>query len=90
MSIESGSRSSPYFLAQTAMAQLKAAIHQVLAEAPQGLKNSEIGRLLGIYMGHVDHEGHIPRTCLALMESEGVVEQDKQTKLWKLKDSLSG
>ena len=58
----------PYLLAQTAMAQLKAAVHQVLGSAPAaGLKNSDIGRLLGIYMGHAEHEGHIPRTLLALM-----------------------
>lgn len=76
----------PYFLAQTAMAQLKAAVHIVLGNAgPAGLKNSEIGRLLGIYTGHVEHEGHIPRTLLAIMEAEGVVEQDKKTKVWCLR-----
>jgi hypothetical protein len=76
----------PYLLAQTAMAQLKAAVHQVLTQGPEdGLKNSDIGRLLGIYMGHVEHEGHIPRTLLAIMESEGVVEQDKETKAWRLR-----
>ena len=76
----------PYLLAQTAMAQLKAAVHQVLSHGPEvGLKNSDIGRLLGIYMGHVEHEGHIPRTLLAIMEAEGVVEQDKDTKAWRLR-----
>ncbi len=78
-------QSQSYFLAQSAMAQLKSAIYQVLAEAPGGLKNSEIGRILGIYMGHIEHEGHIPRTLLAIMESEGVVEQEKESKAWKLK-----
>ena len=34
----------------------------------------DIGRGLGIYGGHVNHEGHIPRTLLSIMESEGVVE----------------
>jgi hypothetical protein len=77
---------SSYLLAQSAMANLKAAVYQVLAEAPtEGLKNSDIGRMLGIYMGHVEHEGHISRTLLALMEAEGVVEQDKDTKAWRLK-----
>ncbi|WP_166300899.1 hypothetical protein [Bradyrhizobium sp. 2S1] len=76
----------PYFLAQTAIAQLKSAIHQVLSRAPeQGVKNVDIGRILGIYMGHVEHEGHIPRTLLAIMEAEGVVEQDKETKTWRLR-----
>lgn len=75
----------PYLLAQKAMAQLKAAIHMVLNDSPAGLKNSEIGRVLGIYMGHVEHEGHIPRTLLAIMEAEGVVEQDGNTKVWTLR-----
>ena len=78
------STENPYFLAQTAMAQLKAAIHIVLSRNQGGLRNSEIGRELGIYMGHVEHEGHIPRTLLAIMEAEGVVEQDKKTKIWKI------
>lgn len=76
----------PYLLAQAAIAQLKGAIHKVLTRAPEdGIKNVDIGRLLGIYMGHVEHEGHIPRTLLAIMESEGVVEQDKETKAWRLR-----
>jgi hypothetical protein len=74
----------PYYLAQVAMAQLKASVHMVLSKNSNGLKNSEIGRELGIYMGHVEHEGHIPRTLLAIMEAEGVVEQDKKTKIWRL------
>jgi len=36
-------------------------------------------------MGHVEHEGHIPRTLLAIMEAEGVVEQVKETKAWRLR-----
>jgi hypothetical protein len=76
----------PYYLAQSAIAQLKAAVHLVLSRASNdGLKNSDIGRQLGIYMGHVEHEGHIPRTLLAIMESEGVVEQDNETKAWRLR-----
>lgn len=78
--------SGAYLSAQTALVQLKAAVRQVLSEAePDGLRNADIGRALGIYMGHVEHEGHIPRTLLALMEAEGVVEQDKSTKLWTLR-----
>lgn len=75
----------PYEQAQIAVANLKAAIRSVLADAPEeGLKNAEIGRILGIYTGHEGHEGHIPRTMLALMESEGVVEQDDETNRWSL------
>jgi DNA-binding IclR family transcriptional regulator len=79
----------PYLLAQAAIAQLKGAVHSVLSRAPEGLKNVEIGKLLGIYMGHVEHEGHIPRTLLALMEAEGVVEQDQKSKTWKLKSNTT-
>jgi hypothetical protein len=70
-----------YSLAQHAMADLKAAVYAVLADAPpQGLTNAEIGRSLGIYAGHVEHEGHISRTLLALMEKESVVQQVASTK----------
>lgn len=36
-------------------------------------------------MGHVEHEEHIPRTLLAMMEAEGIVEQDPETKFWRLR-----
>ena len=75
-----------YLKAQTALAALKASVRTVLLYGPQdGMKNAEIGRTLGIYSGHVDHEGHISRTILALMEREGVVEQDETTKKWRLR-----
>jgi hypothetical protein len=77
--------SEPYTLAQDAMAKLRSAVHMILEATPVGLSNARIGRSLGIYSGHVGHEGHISRTILALMEAEGVVEQDKATKLWTLR-----
>jgi hypothetical protein len=74
-----------YALAQRALADLKTAIYKVLQYGPsEGLRNADIGRQLGIYAGHVEHEGHIPRTLLALMEKEGVVQQDAQSKRWTL------
>ena len=77
MHSDSHCENSAYFMAQMTIALLR--------DAPDdGLKNSQIGRQLGIYMGHVEHEGHIPRTLLAIMESEGVVEQDEATKHWRL------
>lgn len=77
---------SPYHLAQGAIADLKASIYQLLASAgSDGLTNAEIGRRLGIYMGHVGHEGHVSRTMLALMESEGVVQQESDSKRWSLR-----
>lgn len=75
-----------YQAAQAAIANLKAAVHFVLANAPDGLTNAQVGRTLGIYGGHVGHEGHISRTLLTLLESEGVAEQDSKTKRWHLKD----
>lgn len=78
--------SQAYALAQRAIAQLKAAVHQLLVSGPDaGMTNAEIGRALGIYAGHVGHEGHIPRTLLGLMEAEGVVEQDASSKRWRLR-----
>jgi hypothetical protein len=75
-----------YHLAQKAIADLKAAVFQILLSgSAEGMTNAQIGRSLGIYAGHVRHEGHIPRTLLALMESEGVVQQDKSTKRWMLR-----
>lgn len=75
-----------YQVAQHAVADLKSAVYEILSKQPdKGLRNADIGRALGIYTGHIGHEGHISRTILSIMEDEGVVEQDKGTKLWKIK-----
>ncbi|WP_420003289.1 hypothetical protein [Arenibacterium sp. LLYu02] len=74
--------------AQVAIANLKSLVRTVLELAPSdGLKNSEIGRSLGIYSGHVEHEGHISRTLLAMLEADGVAIQDPVTKKWQLRDN---
>ena len=79
-------RITPYGLAQVAMAHLKEAVYLVLLRGPDGgMTNAAIGRSLGIYGGHVGHEGHISRTLLALLESEGVIEQDKLSKKWRVR-----
>ena len=75
-----------YHRAQAAIAELKAAVHFVLSNEPNGLTNAQVGRMLGIYGGQVGHEGHISRTLLALLEGEGVAEQDSQSKRWRLKE----
>ena len=86
MSKGTDSTALAYADAQAAMASLKSAVYRVLLDAaPDGLKNVDVGKTLGIYAGHVSHEGHIPRTLLAIMESEGVVEQDSATKHWRLR-----
>ena len=75
-----------YKMAQSAIAELKSSIYLLLSSCDDnGLSNAEIGRALGIYHGHIGHEGHIPRTLLAIMEHEGAVEQNAETKRWLLK-----
>jgi hypothetical protein len=78
-------QSQEYQLAQAAMADLKSAIVALLERFDDGLSNAQIGRTLGIYRGHEGHEGHISRTLLAMLEQEGVVEQDQKSKFWFLR-----
>jgi len=76
----------PYQKAQRAMADLKTAIHELFIDENTELTNVEIGKSLGIYHGHSGkHQGHISRVLLELMQAEGVVLQNKKTKVWKLK-----
>lgn len=81
-----------YRQAQQAMAELKAAIRSLLDTAgDEGLRNVDIGKTLGIYAAHHEqHVGHIPRTLLALMREEGVVDQDPDTGRWKLVEHEDG
>jgi len=79
-----------YARAQHAMANLKTTVHALLCSEPEGMTNAEIGRTLGIYQGHIGHEGHVPRTLLAIMEEEGVVEQDKESKKWRCRHTIDG
>ena len=74
-----------YLLAQRAIADLKAAVLSVIEQGPkEGLTNAEIGRSLGIYAGHVGHEGHISRTLLSMLEGEGLIKQDSESKRWTI------
>jgi hypothetical protein len=76
-------RNEAYHTAQRAVADLKAAVHATLLTAGEGgLTNAVLGRSLGIYMGHVGHEGHIPRTLLAMLEAEGVARQEPESGKW--------
>lgn len=79
-------KSDAYFQAQHGLALIKGAIHSILSNGPtDGLTNAEVGRSLGIYGGHVGHEGHISRTLLAVLESEGVATQNAETKKWTIR-----
>jgi hypothetical protein len=72
-----------YLQAQHAVAELKSAVLGIVELAGKsGLKNSQVGRALGIYAGHVRHEGHISRTILAMLESEGLLRQEPASKKW--------
>jgi hypothetical protein len=83
--IYEGNMQEAYASAQRAIAELKGAVYLLLKDGPaDGLRNADIGRSLGIYAGHVEHEGHISRTLLALMEKEGVVQQDAHSKRWTI------
>jgi hypothetical protein len=56
-----------YRIAQRAMVDLKTAVYLLISIGPSdGYSNADIGRSLGIYVGHIGHEGHISRTILAL------------------------
>ncbi len=80
---------NPYYKAQLGMTQMKEAVYSLLKEnSPKGLRNVDIGKSLGIYGGHKGHEGHISRTILEIMQSEGVIEQ-REDKLWYLCENPS-
>src|SRR5262245_44046100 len=82
---ETAIRSNAYRRAQHAVAALKASVHDLLLVAnTEGLTNSEVGRRLGIYQGHVGHEGHISRTILQMLQAEGVVEQTGPRGRWRI------
>jgi hypothetical protein len=78
---------SSYEKAQRGITLLKSAVYEMLKEAGEnGLRNVDLGKSLGIYAGHIGHQGHIPRTVLELLRSEGVAEQHGDKK-WRLVQS---
>jgi hypothetical protein len=82
---------TPYARAQRALGILKETVYETIVDGPEnGLTNAEVGRMLGIYMGHKGHEGHISRTILSLLEEDGMVYQDKVTKRWMVKNAGQG
>lgn len=85
MRINMQNNSTEYNNTQEALVILKSSIYNLLFKYPDGLSNAQIGRSLGIYEGHVGHEGHVSRTLLAMMEAEGVVEQNQNNKIWSIR-----
>ena len=77
---------SLYTRAQRAMADLKGVVYELISSSRTPLTNAEIGRRLGIYRGHVGHEGHISRTILGFLEEDQVIIQEKD-KTWHLREA---
>lgn len=74
-----------YELAQEAVSLMKSAIIRILADSPEGLKNSEIGRRLGVNADFLDdQQGWFQYTVLKIMELERTVEQTKPRGPWRL------
>lgn len=75
-----------YELAQDSFLLMKKAIVRLLADHPDGLKNAEIGRALGVNGDNLkDQAGWYPWTVLKQMELEGTVEQASERGPWRLK-----
>ena len=75
---------TPYEKAQNGLALIKSAIVEYLEANPNGARNADIGRELGIHEGYARHHGHIPRTALEYLRREGKVSQEKG-KLWRVR-----
>lgn len=71
-----------YQTAQRAVADLKAAVLSHLRNHGPAT-NAEIGRSLGIYFGHVRHEGHVSRSILQLLATEGLAIQKAKGGPWE-------
>lgn len=81
----------PYRRAQVGIAELKAAIYELLREGPiEGMTGAQVGLSLGLHHGPAGHEGDLSRSLLAMMESDGVVEQEPTSKRWSLREHVNG
>jgi len=79
-----------YQMAQQAVSLMKIAIVRLLSESPEGLKNSDIGRRLGVNGDHLGGQpGWFPWTVLKMMELDRTVEQPVPKGPWKLVDLSS-
>jgi DNA-binding IclR family transcriptional regulator len=74
----------PYEKAQQGLALIKSAIIEYLKTQPDGVRNADLARELGIHEGYAArHNGHISRTALECLRREGKVRQGRD-KLWRL------
>ena len=83
-------RREAYGRAQNAILELKAAVLSLLSTAPSdGMKNCELGRSLGLYMGYGgQHQGCLMRTILDLLEQEGSVVKEPDSQAWSIRTHL--
>lgn len=77
----------PYALAQSALAQLKAAVHALLKATP--MRQSDISKTLGVRGPTAsNNQDYIVFTVLRYMQEEGLVEQ-LDDKSWALRRIVS-
>jgi hypothetical protein len=76
-----------YDMAQEAVTLMKGAILRLLAKHPEGLKATDIGRMLGVNGDAFakGQEGWFQWTILKIMEAERTVEQVKDRGPWRIK-----
>jgi len=69
-------------LVERALSELRGVVHAKLLENKDGLTNAQLGRSLGLYMGHVGHQGCVSRTILEMLKENEMAWQDPATKRW--------
>ena len=84
----SESQAELYGMAQDGINRIKSAILGLIIQAgDDGMRNVEIGKSLGVYSGHTagEHEGHISRSLLNILQNEGMVEQRTDKKWYPIR-----
>ena len=73
----------PHFLAQTGLRQIEDGILRLLDANPQGLRNVDIARALGLsFEFSGNYKNHVTHGTLARLESRGLVSRDENSKLF--------
>ena len=75
--------SNPQELAQTGLRQIEDAILRLLDANPQGLRNVDIARALGLsFEFSGKYKNHVTHGTLGSLESRGLVSRDENSKLF--------